>query len=63
LFGLNHGVTDEHQYWHLVATLIGSAVIPTPIANARLWPRYLLPEEGRESKETAYGGPVGDLVS
>jgi len=34
LFGLNHGVIDQAQYSHLVATVIGSAVIPTMIANA-----------------------------
>src|SRR5579872_3355291 len=31
LFGLNHGVIDQTQYSHLVATVIGSAVIPTLI--------------------------------
>ena len=28
LFGLQHGVIDQAQYSHLVATVIGSAVIP-----------------------------------
>ena len=46
LFGLNHGIIDQTQYSHLVATVIGSAVIPTAIANARFMPRHLLP--GRE---------------
>ena len=59
LFGLNHGIIDQGQYSHLVATVIGSAVIPTAIANARFMPRHLLPE--REFKEPAYGEPVGDL--
>jgi Kef-type K+ transport system membrane component KefB len=43
LFGLNHGVIDQTQYSHLVATVIGSAVIPTMIANAFFMPRHLLP--------------------
>jgi len=43
LFGLNHGVIDQAQYSHLVATVIGSAVIPTMIANALFLPRHLLP--------------------
>ena len=43
LFGLNHGIIDPGQYSHLVATVIGSAVIPTAIANARFMPRHLLP--------------------
>jgi Kef-type K+ transport system membrane component KefB len=43
LFGLNHGVIDQAQYSHLVATVIGSAVIPTVIANALFMPKHLLP--------------------
>ena len=61
LFGLNHGIIDQGQYSHLVATVIGSAVIPTAIANARFMPRHLLPQQEREFKESAYGVPVGDL--
>jgi len=61
LFGLNHGIIDQNQYSHLVATVIGSAVIPTAIANARFMPRHLLPEQQREPKEAAHGEAVGDL--
>ena len=61
LFGLNHGIIDQTQYSHLVATVIGSAVIPTAIANAWFMPRHLLPDQERELKESAYGEPVGDL--
>ena len=61
LFGLNHGIIDQRQYSHLVATVIGSAVIPTAIANAWFLPRHLLPDEKRELKEAAFGEPVGDL--
>jgi Kef-type K+ transport system membrane component KefB len=42
LFGLNHGVINQTQYSHLVATVIGSAVIPTAVANAFFMPRHLL---------------------
>jgi Kef-type K+ transport system membrane component KefB len=42
LFGLNHGIIDQAQYSHLVATVIGSAVVPTMIANAWFMPRHLL---------------------
>src|SRR5437773_11247212 len=42
LFGINHGIIDQAQYSHLVATVIGSAVIPTMIANAWFMPRHLL---------------------
>jgi len=61
LFGLNHGIIDQKQYSHLVATVIGSAVIPTAIANARFLPRHLLPSRMKELKESVYGEPVGDL--
>ena len=42
LFGLNHGVITAAQYSHLVAAVIGSAVIPTLVANAFFMPRHLL---------------------
>jgi glutathione-regulated potassium-efflux system ancillary protein KefC len=42
LFGLSHHVIDDTQYSILVATVIGSAVIPTIIANALYLPRHLL---------------------
>jgi len=44
LFGLTHGIVSQGQYSHLVAVVIGSAVIPTMIANAVFLPRHLLPE-------------------
>ena len=43
LFGLSHQVIDQAQYSYLVAAVIGSAVIPTLIANAFFLPRHLLP--------------------
>jgi Kef-type K+ transport system membrane component KefB len=55
LFGLNHGIIDQAQYSHLVATVIGSAVIPTMIANAFFMPRHLLPQPGPETREAAPG--------
>lgn len=42
LYGLSHQVIDQAQYSFLVAAVIGSAVIPTLIANAFFLPRYLL---------------------
>lgn len=44
LFGLNHGIISQAQYSYLVATVIGSAVIPTMIANAFFMPSHLLRE-------------------
>ncbi|MDJ1654772.1 cation:proton antiporter [Raoultella sp. Ech2A] len=45
LFGLSHHLIDEAQYSSLVAAVIGSAVVPTLIANAFFLPRHLLPEQ------------------
>jgi glutathione-regulated potassium-efflux system ancillary protein KefC len=42
LYGLSHQVIDQAQYSFLVATVIGSAVVPTLIANAFFLPRHLL---------------------
>jgi glutathione-regulated potassium-efflux system ancillary protein KefC len=59
LFGLNHGVIDQTQYSHLVATVIGSAVIPTAIANALFMPKHLLPRSD-ETADTAQ--PAAKIV-
>ncbi|MFH0899838.1 MAG: cation:proton antiporter [Pseudomonadota bacterium] len=42
LFGLSHGIVSQEQYSHLVAVVIGSAVVPTLIAGAVFLPRHLL---------------------
>ena len=57
LFGLNHGVITAAQYSHLVAAVIGSAVIPTLIPNAFFMPRHLLPEATLNGEPA--GVPVG----
>jgi glutathione-regulated potassium-efflux system ancillary protein KefC len=44
LFGLNHGVISQAQYSYLVATVIGSAVVPTLVANTFFMPKHLLPD-------------------
>ena len=44
LFGLSHGIITAAQYSYLVATVIGSAVIPTVMANALFMPTHLLPQ-------------------
>src|SRR5205085_3922220 len=48
LFGLSHGIISQGQYSALVAAVIGSAVIPTLIANAFYLPRHLLPRAEEE---------------
>jgi Kef-type K+ transport system membrane component KefB len=44
LYGLSHGIVTQQQYSYLVAVVIGSAVVPTLIANAVCLPRHLLPK-------------------
>jgi Kef-type K+ transport system membrane component KefB len=53
LFGLTHNIIDQQQYSLLVVVVIGSAVVPTLIANAFFLPHYLLPkkETGEFSKK------------
>lgn len=55
LFGLSHGIIDQTQYSHLVATVIASAVIPTMVANAWFMPHHLLPKtaKGPAAPETS----------
>ena len=53
LFGLTHGIVDDAQYSALVAAVIGSAVVPTLIANAFFMPRHLLhPEQPQHAVAT-----------
>jgi glutathione-regulated potassium-efflux system ancillary protein KefC len=49
LFGLSHGIINQSQYSILVAAVIGSAVIPTLIANAFYLPKHLLPKSDDET--------------
>ncbi len=48
LFGFTHGIIDQQQYSLLITAIIGSAVIPTLIANAFFLPHYLLPKKREE---------------
>jgi Kef-type K+ transport system membrane component KefB len=42
IYGLTHGIVSKEQYSYLVAVVIGSAVIPTIIANFAFLPKHLL---------------------
>jgi hypothetical protein len=53
LFGLTNGIVDQPQYSALVAAVIGSAVIPTLIANMFFLPRHLLPTHAEAVQEDA----------
>lgn len=50
LFGLNHGIITQVQYSHLVATVIGSGIVPTLVANAFFLPGHLLPKGEQEHR-------------
>jgi Kef-type K+ transport system membrane component KefB len=59
LFGLNHQIITQTQYSYIVGTVIGSAVIPTMIANTFFLPRHLLPHEpARKKSEQALQRPT-----
>lgn len=59
LFGLSHGIVDEGQYSALVAAVIGSAVIPTLVANAWFLPHHHLPRNPRRAAgQSAAGAPT-----
>jgi Kef-type K+ transport system membrane component KefB len=60
LFGLSHGIIDQAQYSGLVAAVIGSAVVPTLIANAFYLPRHLLLDG---QNETERQGIVSDATA
>jgi H+/gluconate symporter-like permease len=62
LFGLNHNIIDEAQYSHLVATVIGSAVVPTVIANAIFMPRHLLARHKQAEAQSIAHAATGEPV-
>lgn len=45
LYGLTHGIVSQAQYSFIIAAVIGSAVVPTLIANAFFLPHHLLPKD------------------
>ncbi len=53
LFGFNNGIITQAQYSYLVATVIGSAIIPTAIANAYFMPKHLLRESEVSAKSSS----------
>ena len=60
LFGLRNGIITQAQYSFLVATVIGSAVVPTMIANAFFMPRHLLPRDTEAETEDITAAPVAE---
>jgi len=60
LFGLTHGIVSAEQYSHLVAVVIGSAVVPTLVAGALFLPRHLMEDVETIAPETAEAEPASD---
>ncbi len=56
LFGLSHGLIDQAQYSLLILAVIGSAVVPTLVANAFFLPHHLLPAAPTE-RDRPHGDP------
>ena len=58
LFGLTHGIVSDAQYSFLIAAVIGSAVVPTLIANAFFLPHHLLERPDAGQADIAPGAPL-----
>jgi glutathione-regulated potassium-efflux system ancillary protein KefC len=52
LYGLSHQVIDQVQYSFLVAAVVGSAVLPTLVANAFFLPHHLLHKSPEQTERT-----------
>ncbi|MDA8162151.1 MAG: hypothetical protein M0022_04490, partial [Desulfobacteraceae bacterium] len=52
---------NQTQYSLLIATVIGSAVIPTLIANAFFLPKYLLPKKERPAEISVHSASIDDI--
>jgi glutathione-regulated potassium-efflux system ancillary protein KefC len=65
LFGLTHGIVSEAQYSFLIAAVIGSAVVPTLIANAFFLPHHLTSRAEPTPADTAIDAhaPVKNLAA
>jgi Kef-type K+ transport system membrane component KefB len=61
LFGLSHNIIDTSQYSFLIAAVVGSAVVPTLIANAFFLPRHLL--KGAEREQPGPQPTLGSAIS
>ena len=57
LFGLSHDIIDQAQYSLLIVAVVGSAVVPTLIANAFFFPHHHL---GKTNEETV--APKGVIL-
>jgi len=62
LFGLSHGIISQQQYSYLIAAVIGSAIVPTLIANGFFLPHHLLRREGAGTGAAGTGEQAPDTL-
>lgn len=63
LFGLNNRIIDQDQYTVLVTAVIGSALVPTMIAQKWFQPTHVLAIEGDTVASEAAPAPESRIVS
>lgn len=62
LFGRSHGIIDSIQYSTLVAAIIGTAIVPTIVANTFFLPSHLLPRPEPEVAPSRRSGVLGKIL-
>jgi glutathione-regulated potassium-efflux system ancillary protein KefC len=62
LFGLSNKIIDDAQYSTLVAAIIGTAVLPTLVANRFYLPRHLLPADEAALRTPAHQVEVEEAL-
>ncbi|MBL1257762.1 cation:proton antiporter [Methylocystis sp. Sn-Cys] len=62
LFGLSNKIIDDAQYSTLVAAIIGTALLPTLIANKFYLPRHLLPKDEAALHTPAHQAEVEEAL-
>lgn len=62
LFGLSNKIIDDDQYSTLVAAIIGTAIIPTLIANKLYLPHHLLPKDEMELHTPAHEAELEEAL-
>lgn len=63
LYGFSHGIVSREQYSLLVTVVIGSAVVPTLIANFFFLPQHLLPKVTMLDEEEGVAQQTGGTPS
>ena len=63
LFGLTHGIVTQAQYSFLIAAVIGSAVVPTLIANGFFLPHHLISPPDTVPAQASKGAEAAGAVS